>query len=435
MDLAHILLLAPFVVMIVLLLVGFPIAYSLLASGVVGLLIVTHDPNTTLNLVGMVAYDSVANYTLTTVPMFILMAFLASSGGLAEELFKAASDWLGHLPAGLAIGTCVAVGIFGAMSGVSMAAATVMAQVALPQMRRAGYSDTLSAGVVGVGATTDTLIPPSVGMVIYGIATETSIGKLLLAGVVPGIIVLLFLSLLILAWVFIRPQDARRCARIAWPERWRSLWHVWPSLFLILMIMGLLYAGICTPTEVGALGAFLAGVLGIFFGKLRWDGIVEAVKMTIKSTAMIFMIIIGAFTFGYFMTLSKVPQAVMAFAGSLEVNRWFIILGIVVGYFVISMFMDELPLMLITLQLTFPLVISLKFDPIWFGIMNMLMVMMGLVFPPVGMIAFVVSAVSKIPLHRVFVGTSVLMIAIVATTILICLWPEIVLWLPSTMSQ
>jgi C4-dicarboxylate transporter, DctM subunit len=434
MDFAHLLLLTPFVVMIVLLLIGFPISFSLLLSGVLGILIVTGgNAKTMLNLVGMVAFDSVANYTLTTVPMFILMAFLASSGGLADELFKAASDWLGHLPGGLAIGTCVAVGIFGAMSGVSMAAATVMTQVALPQMRRIGYSDSLSAGVVGVGATTDVLIPPSVGMVIYGIATETSIGKLLLAGIVPGVIVLIFLAILILGWALIRPQDAPKCPRVPWSERWRSLWRVWPSLFLIVMIMGLLYAGICTPTEVGALGAFLAGVLGVLFGKLRWNGIVQAIKATIGSTAMIFMILIGAFVFGNFMSLSGVPQKVMAFAGALEVNRWFIMLGIVVGYFVISMFMDELPLMLITLQLTFPLIVFLKFDPIWFGIMNMMMVMMGLVFPPVGMIAFVVSAVSKIPLHRVFVGTSVLMLAIVATTVLICIWPEIVLWLPSTM--
>jgi C4-dicarboxylate transporter, DctM subunit len=316
---------------------------------------------------------------------------------------------------------------------VSMAAATVMTQVALPQMRRVGYSDTLSAGVVGVGATTDVLIPPSVGMVIYGIATETSIGKLLLAGVVPGIIVLILLAVCILIWAAVRPQDAPRCPRVGYAQRFRSLCRVWPSLFLILMVMGLLYTGICTPTEVGALGAFLAGLMGVLFGKLRWDGILQAIKMTITSTAMIFLIIIGAFVFGFFMTLSGVPKLVMAFAGSLEVNRWVIMLGIVVGYFVISMFMDELPLMLITLQLTFPLVVALKFDPIWFGIMNMLMVMMGLVFPPVGMIAFVVSAVSKIPVHRVYIGTSVLMTAIVATTVMICIWPEIVLWLPSTM--
>ena len=433
MDLTNLLLLTPFILMVVLLLIGFPIAFSLAAAGILGVLLTKGDWGTLINIIGMTAYDSVANYTLTTIPMFILMAFLASSGGLADDLFKAAADWLGHLPGGLAIGTCVAVGIFGAMSGVSMAAATVMCQVALPQMRRRGYSDILSCGVVGVGATTDILIPPSVGMVIYGIATETSIGKLLLAGVVPGIIVLMFISIIILIWVAIRPQDAPRSPRVPWAERFRSLWRVWPTLCLILLIMILLYTGICTPIEVGAIGAFFAGLLGVVFGKLRWDGILNAAQMTLRSTAMIFMILIGAFIFGYFMTLSGVPQKVMAFAGGLQVNRWFIMIGIVVAYFVISMFMDELPLMLITLQLTFPLVVSLKFDPIWFGIMNMLMVMMGLVFPPVGLIAFVVSAMSKVELHRVFIGTSILMIGIILTTILICIWPEIALWLPSTM--
>jgi C4-dicarboxylate transporter DctM subunit len=433
MDLTNFLLLTPFILMVVLLLIGFPIAFSLAAAGVLGVMLTKGDWGTLINMIGMTAYDSVANYTLTTIPMFILMAFLASAGGLADDLFKAASDWLGHLPGGLAIGTCVAVGIFGAMSGVSMAAATVMCQVALPQMRRRGYSDILSCGVVGVGATTDILIPPSVGMVIYGIATGTSIGKLLLAGVVPGIIVLIFIAIIILIWVAIRPQDAPRSPRVPWAERFQSLWRVWPSLCLILLIMILLYTGICTPIEVGAIGAFFAGLLGVVFGNLRWDGILNAARMTLRSTAMIFMILIGAFIFGYFMTLSGVPQKVMAFAGGLQVNRWFIMIGIVVAYFVISMFMDELPLMLITLQLTFPLVVALKFDPIWFGVMNMLMVMMGLVFPPVGMIAFVVSAMSKVELHKVYIGTSILMIGIVLTTIMICIWPEIALWLPSTM--
>jgi C4-dicarboxylate transporter DctM subunit len=427
------LLLTPFGLMIVLLLIGFPIAFSLAGAGILGMFLSGGNLNTVMSMIGIVAYESVASYILTTLPMFILMAFLASSGGLADDLFKAASDWFGQLRGGLAIGTCVAVGIFGAMSGVALAAATVMTQVALPQMRRIGYSDILSAGVVGVGATTDALIPPSVGMVIYGVATETSIGKLLLAGTIPGIIVLIFLSIIILIWVHIRPQDAPNSPRVLLSERWRSLWRVWPCLVLILMVMVLLYTGICTPTEVGAFGAFFAALFGVLFGRLKWAGIVQAVKMTIQSTAMIFMILIGAFIFSSFMTLSGVPQRVMEFASNLQVNRWFIMAGIVVAYFVISMFMDELPLLLITLQLTFPLIVSLKFDPIWFGVMSILMVMMGLVFPPVGMIAFVVSATSKIELHRVYIGTSILMIAIILTIILICIWPEIVLWLPSTM--
>jgi C4-dicarboxylate transporter DctM subunit len=431
MDLLY---LTPFALMVILLIIGFPIAFSLAGAGILGMLLTTGgDLNTLISMIGIVARDTVANYVLTTLPMFILMAFLASSGGLADDLFKAASDWLGHLRGGLAIGTCVAVGIFGAMSGVSLAAATVMAEVAIPQMRRIGYSDILAAGVVGVGATTDALIPPSVGMVIYGVATETSIGKLLLAGTIPGIIVLIFLSVLILIWATIRPQDAPKAPRAPWSERWRSLWRVWPSLLLILMVMILLYTGICTPTEVGALGAFFAALFGILFGHLKWDGIVEAIKRTIQSTAFIFMILIGAFIFSSFMTLSGVPQKVMAFASALEVNRWYIIIGVIVAYFVISMFMDELPLMLITIQLTFPLIVSLKFDPIWFGVIMILMVMMGLVFPPVCTIAFIVSATAKIELHKVYIGTGILMIAIVLTTILLCIWPEIALWLPSTM--
>jgi C4-dicarboxylate transporter, DctM subunit len=425
--------LTPFVLMIILLLIGFPIAFSLAGAGIFGILLSAGNLNTVMSVLGIVAYESVASYVLTTLPMFIVMAFLASSGGLADDLFNAASDWFGHLRGGLAIGTCIAVGIFGAMSGVALAAATVMTQVALPRMRRIGYSDILSAGVVGVGATTDALIPPSVGMVIYGVATETSIGKLLLAGTIPGIIVLIFLSAIILIWVAIRPQDAPSSPRVAFSKRWRSLWAIWPSLVLILMVIIFLYTGICTPTEVGALGGFLAALFGVLFGHLKWDGILQALKMTIQSTAMIFMILIGAFIFSSFMTLSGVPQKVMAFASALQVNRWFIMAGIVIVYFVTSMFMDELPLLLITLQLTFPLIVSLNFDPIWFGVMSILMVMMGLVFPPVGMIAFVVSAGSKIELHRVYIGTSILMIAIFLTIILICIWPGIVLWLPSTM--
>ena len=419
--------------MIILLLLGVPIAFSLGWAGIIGILLTKWDLNYLIGIMGMVAYSTVASYILTAVPMFILMAFLASSGGLAEDLYKAASAWFGHIRGGLAIGTCLAVGIFGAMSGVSMAAATVMTQIALPQMRRIGYSDILSAGVVGVGATTDILIPPSVAMVVYGIMTDTSVGKLLLAGIVPGIMVLILLVFTILIWVTIRPQDAPRAQRTSWFERLRSLWHVWPSLFIILMVIVLLYAGVCTPTEVGAIGAFLVGVTGIILGRLKWGSIVEAFKKTICVSAMIFMILVATFIFSSSMALSGVPQKIMAFVSTMQINRWVVISCIVVGYFVISMFMDEMPLMMITLQLTFPLIISLNFDPIWFGVISALMIMMGLLFPPVGMIAFVVSAISKIELHRVYIGTSIMMISVVLTVILLFLWPEIALWLPSTM--
>jgi tripartite ATP-independent transporter DctM subunit len=319
------------------------------------------------------------------------------------------------------------------MSGASVAAASVMSTIALPEMQRHGYSDQLAAGAVGIGATLDILIPPSIAMVIYGIATQTSIGKLLIAGVVPGIIVGIFLTLAIFAWVYIRPQDAPRTYKVPLAERWASVLRIWPSLLLILIVLILLYTGIVTPTEVGAIGAFMAALIGVVFGRLTWAGIMEALKNTIRTSAMIFMIIIGATIFGYYMALSRVPQQVVTVVADMNLNRWLVIMGIVVGYFVISMFMDEIPLLLLTLQLTFPLITHLGFDPIWFGVLSMMLVSMGLVFPPVGVIAFVVSATAKMDLVKVYTGTSVLMTAIVITTILMMFFPQIATWLPATM--
>jgi TRAP-type C4-dicarboxylate transport system permease large subunit len=209
--------------------------------------------------------------------------------------------------------------------------------------------------------------------------------------------------------------------------------RIWPSLVLILLVLVLLYTGVVTPTEVGAIGAFLSAAIGVAFGRLRWAGAIEALKLTIRTSAMIFMIIIGATIFGSYMALSRVPQQVVAVVGEMNLNRWVVIVGIIVAYFVVSMFMDEIPLLLLTLQLTFPLITNLGFDPIWFGVLSMMMVSMGLVFPPVGMIAFVVSATANVNLMKVYKGTSILMIAIILTTIVIMIFPEVALWLPKTM--
>jgi TRAP-type C4-dicarboxylate transport system permease large subunit len=195
----------------------------------------------------------------------------------------------------------------------------------------------------------------------------------------------------------------------------------------------LLYTGVVTPTEVGAIGAFVSAVIGVALGRLTWAGAMEALKGTIRTSAMIFMILIGASIFGYYMALSRVPQQVVAAITEMNLNRWVVIIGIVVGYFVVSMFMDEIPLLLLTLQLTFPLITALGFDPIWFGVMSMMMVSMGLVFPPVGLVAFVVSSTANVDLTKVYKGTSILMIAIVITTFLMMLFPQIALWLPATM--
>lgn len=425
--------LLPFVVMVVMLLLGLPIAFSLAVAGIVGIYLLTGDWNVVLRILGTTPFSTVADYVLTTIPMFILMAYFTASSGLARDLYMAGAHWLSRFRGGLAIATVFACGIFGAMSGASLAAAAVMSSIAMPEMRRHGYSDELSAGAIGVGSTLDILIPPSVGMVIYGIMTQTSIGKLLIAGVVPGIIVGAFLTLAILIWVTVSPSHAPETYVVTASERWACLGRIWPSLLLIVLVMALLYAGVATPTEVGALGAFLSAVIGVALGRLTWGGALQAIQQTVKTSAMIFMILIGATIFGYYMALSQIPQHVVAMVTDLNLNRWVVIAGIVVAYFIVSMFMDELPLLLLTLQLTFPLIVSLGFDPIWFGVLSMLMVAMGLVFPPVGMIAFVVSANANVSLVKVYKGTSILVIALIMTTVLIIIFPQIVLWLPSTM--
>jgi tripartite ATP-independent transporter DctM subunit len=423
----------PFLAMVVALLLGVPIAFSLAGAGILGIYLHTGNLNMVIGILGMTPFSSVADYALTTIPMFILMAFFSSSSGLAKDLYAAGANWLSHIKGGLAIATVFACGIFGAMSGASVAAASVMSNIAMPEMRRHGYSEELAAGSIGIGATLDILIPPSVAMVIYGVATQTSIGKLLIAGVVPGIIVGIFLTVAILIWVKVSPSHAPETYRVSSAERWASVRRIWPSLVLIFLVLVLLYTGVVTPTEVGAIGAFLSAAIGVAFGRLRWAGAMEALKATIRTSAMIFMIIIGATIFGSYMALSRVPQQVVSVVTEMNLNPWVVIVGIVVAYFVVSMFMDEIPLLLLTLQLTFPLITNLGFDPIWFGVLSMMMVSMGLVFPPVGMIAFVVSATANVNLMKVYKGTSILMIAIILTTVLIMIFPQIALWLPATM--
>ena len=419
----------PFVIMVGTLLLGLPIAFSLAVSGIVGIYLLGGDWNVVFRILGTTPFGVSAEYVLTTIPMFILMAYFSASGGLARDLYIAGAHWLSRVKGGLAIATVFACGIFGA----SLAAAAVMSSIAMPEMRRHGYSDELAAGAIGIGATLDILIPPSVGMVIYGISTQTSIGKLLIAGVIPGIIVAIFLVLAILVWVRVKPDHAPEVYAASAGERWASLRRIWSSLLLIALVVALLYTGAATPTEVGAIGAFLAAGIGVAFGRLTRAGALEAIRQTVKTSALIFTILIGATVFGYYMAMSKVPQQVVSVVTEMDLNRWVVMSGIVVAYFVVSMFMDELPLLLLTLQLTFPLITSLGFDPIWFGVMSMLMVSMGLVFPPVGMIAFVVSSSANVSLVKVYTGTSILMIALVLTTILIMVFPGIVLWLPNTM--
>src|ERR1041385_498677 len=234
----------PMLVLVLCLLGGVPIAVALAGSGMFGIWLITGDLAKVMNITGLVPFSTVADYALTTIPMFILMAYFSASSGLARDLYNAAAAWLSHIRGGLAIATVFACGIFGAMSGASTAAASVMSKIAMPEMRRHGYSDELAAGAIGIGATLDILIPPSIAMVIYGVATQTSIGKLLIAGVIPGLIAGILLAAMVYLWVLVSPKHAPTTYRVSRQERWASLVRIWPSLLLIFLVLVLLYTGI-----------------------------------------------------------------------------------------------------------------------------------------------------------------------------------------------
>lgn len=423
-------LILPFVVLIASLTIGAPIVFAMAGAGILGIWLLTGD---WLTAVGLLNYRTAADFVLVTVPMFILMAYFTANSGIAQDLYTAAAKFVGHWKGGLAVATVFSCGIFGAMSGASVAAAAVITPIAMPNMRRFGYSDVLAAGAIGVGATLDVLIPPSVGMVLYALITETSVGQLLIAGILPGVLLGILLIITIWVWVTINPALAPPLRRVGWAERLASLKTIWPSALLITIVLYSMYAGIATPTEAGAVGAVASCLIGFTTGRLTVKSAIAAIALTIRATSMVFLIIIGAKLFGHFLALSELPTYLVDTVTAMQLNRWVVIVGVAVGYFVASMFMDEAPLTLITLPFTFPLVVSLGFDPIWFGVYSMLLVCMGLVFPPVGLISFVVSATGQVPLEKVFHGTSVLLIALVATTALILVFPQIALFLPSHM--
>ena len=422
----------PLVLLVFALLVGVPIAAALTSVGAFGIWWVS-DLDTVKGIVSLVPYSTVGDYGLVALPMFIMLAFLTSSAGFARELYAACSAWMSRTRGGLAMASVIACAVFGAMSGSSIASASVMSQIAYPEMRRHGYSVELSAGAVGVGATIVLMIPPSIAMVIYGIATQTSIGKLLMAGVIPAAVTATILMTCIAVWVRVAPSHAPETFRTSWKEKLGTLKRVWPCILLIAAIITGLYSGIATPAEDSAIGAFLAAVIGFSMKRLTIKTALASVRSMMKTAVMIFVIMIGANIFGYYMTLSGIPAAVVDWVLAAGLNRWVVIAGIVVAYFIISMFMDEVPLLLITLPLTFPLITSLGFDPLWFGVMSMLMMAMGMVFPPVGIIAFVVAASTKADLMRVYLGTGYLIISLFISTALLMIFPDLALWLPRTM--
>ncbi|WP_090757871.1 TRAP transporter large permease [Bacillus sp. OK048] len=418
------------VLLLILLFIGMPIGFVLLAVGSLGVFLFS-GYDTLQGILSTTAYRSVNSFVFSAVPLFILMAHFISKSRIADDLFGCVLKWVGHTPGGAGVSTVFASAGFGALSGSSVAAASVMSEIAVPKMIEAKYPPHLAAGLVATSTgTLAALIPPSIPLILYGIQTENSIGKLLMAGIIPGLLVALLLSISV---VLLGIKNNSKTEKYSWKERWLSLKLIWPAVLLILIVVTVIYSGIATPTEASAFGAFGALVIGLSLKRLKVSQITEALMTTVKQTAMIFVIVVGAQVFAYYITLTRIGNAILESISNSGFPSWVILLFVILLYLIVGLFLEVIGAMLLTLPLVYPLIIGLGYDPIWFGIVLVILLEIGLVTPPVGMNLFITSQHSGIPVHKVFIGSLPFIGVLLFSIVILILFPQIVLFLPALM--
>jgi tripartite ATP-independent transporter DctM subunit len=420
--------------LVVMVFLGVRVFIAAAAVGLVGLVaMIGWDSGA--GMVGTIPHSKSVTYTLSVLPMFILIGFLAFHAGITEKLFDAATKWLGWVPGGLAVATVMAATGFAAVSGASTATAAVFSRVAIPDMLKAGYDKRLAAGVVAAAGTLATLIPPSAILVIYAIIVEESVGMLLVAGFLPGIVSALIYVALIVVMARLNPNLGPPIRGFTWAQRWKSVPGTFPIIAVVLIIFSAMYFGWATPTEAGALGAFVVFVLALVQG-MRWKGLQDALLESAKLTVMIFSIIWGVLIFVRFLGYAGLPEAFAQWVVSLDVPPIMIMICILLFYVILGMFMDAIGMLLLTLPVVYPAVIGLGYDPIWFGIVVVKMAEICLITPPIGLNCFVVNGVRPdIPLTTVFRGIMPFFVADVVTVGLFLAFPDIILWVPRLMMQ
>lgn len=425
---------APVLLLVCLLILGVPVAVSLGAAGLVGLLLTTGLPATT-GVTGRVAFDHGSSYALTTIPMFILMGELLSHSGLASKIFDAFHKLLSSLRGGLAIAVVVANTAFAVLSGSSTAAAAAVGRVSVPEMRKHGYSERMSMGVVAAAGSFAAMLPPSVPLIVYGIHTETSIGRLFAAGLVPGLLTAVTYALVITAWSRQTSPDglgiAPPTAAFSWSERGRAIWRIWPASFLVVAVLGGIYSGAITATEAGAVGAAGALVLGVASRGLRIHETWSAVRWTLRTTAMITAIIIGASIFSQYIVRTGAAQELLDSPLVAVMPNWALLWFIIIIYLALGTFMDGIGILLLTLPFTFPLVTGLGYDAVWFGIVIIKALEIGLVTPPVGLNVYVAtSAVDGARLQDTFRGAVPFIGGDLVVLLLLISFPKFSTYLP-----
>ena len=422
-----------FVALFAMMLLRVPIGMAMGLVGVTGFgYIVGGVP--ALKMVGQTSMRTVTDYTFGVIPMFLLMGAFVSNSGMSRELFRAANGFLGHLRGGLGIATIAACGGFAAISGSSVATAATFSTVAYPEMRRYGYPQSFATGVIAAGGTLGAMLPPSTVLAVYGIITEQDIGKLFIAGILPGILAASMYIATVTIIGFVRPDFLPRTPRFSWKERIEGLRNVWATLLLFVFVIGGLYGGLFTPTEAGGMGAGGAFLIGVLRGRLDRTQIRRSLLQATRTAAAVFTVLIGALLFGYFLTVTQTPQKVTEFLTGLGVGRYGVLALIMLMYLVLGCLMDSLAMVILTVPIIFPVIIHLGFDPIWFGIIIVMTVELGLIHPPVGMIVFVIkSVVQDVKFTTIFKGVLPFIITDLIRLIILIAFPIIALWLPSRM--
>lgn len=384
-------------------------------------------------VLGTVPYETVAYYPMAALPLFVLMGVVVGNTSIGEDLYYSVYKWIGSLRGGLASATVVACAIFASVTGSSATGTILMSKVAMPQMKKYGYDEAMASGCIASAGTMGILIPPSMGFILYGILTEQSIGKLFIAGFLPGILLTILFILAITLITLIRPESGPPGPKTALKEKIYSLKKIWHVVILFFVVLGGIYGGIFTPTEAGAVGAFGAFFIVLVTRQLTWKLFVDILKEAGSTSAMIFLIVIGAFIFMKFLGISKLPFALVKIIEQLHLSKYIIFIGIIVLYIILGMFLEIYSAVTFTIPIIYPIISAIGFDPIWFGVIIVLVIEMGLITPPVGMNVFILGGMTGIPLEKIFKGILPFFIAILLCIFLITLFPEIALFLPRTM--
>ncbi|TKC18418.1 TRAP transporter large permease [Robertmurraya kyonggiensis] len=418
--------------LLVLILLRVSVGLSLFLVGFLGVSWLS-DWNVGLSQLGTSAFGTAKNYSLSVIPLFILMGMFMSNTGLGKELFQAVDKWIGHFRGGLAIATIGAASIFAAISGSSNATTATLAKITIPEMKEYNYKTTFSTAAVAAGGTLGILIPPSVILILYGALTNEPIGPLLIGGLIPGIIMTILFMLMINIQVRLNPSIAPRKKEVSsFKEKVLSLRGVWPFLVIFFISIGGIYFGVFTPSEAGGIGAVGAFLLTLFTKKLNWSKLLSSLDESIRLTVMLFIILIGASLFGKFLALSQIPMYLTSTVGTLDVSPYLIMAMILVVYFILGMFMEGIAIMVLTLPIVYPLITQLGFDGLWFGIIMVMVLNIGVLTPPLGLSVYIISGVVRdVPIEKIFKGVIPAIVTMIVFTIILVIFPEIVTFLPN----